>query len=385
MNKRKKWKIIVAVVCISFIQGLQFSVSPILGQIFEHYQGVPVSLVQMLVTAPSLISIGVALASGWLAVKVSKKKLLLLASLVAGVSGIVPFWADYFPLLFGARMVYGISLGLSTTLNTAVVADFFEGDERVSVMGIQAASIGAGMVLITTAAGWLGMSAFKNSYWINIIGFLSLILIAVCLPEAPEAKAKEKEKIRLNGEVFTASLFAFLEFLFLIAFTTNISMHIGGALKGNTAVSGMLTGVFSGIQIAAGLMLGRITKITKKYTMPAAMLSFTVGAVLLSLFPADMKMLVLGALFCGFSQGVFIPTGMVNVANAVPPAATAMASAIFTSAMSLGQFISPAVLNGSSKILFGEAATANVYLIAAVGMAGSAVLAFAWKAKKTTG
>ena len=119
--------------------------------------------------------------------------------------------------------------------------------------------------------------------------------------------------------------------------------------------------------------------------MPAAMLSFTVGAVLLSLFPADMKMLVLGALFCGFSQGVFIPTGMVNVANAVPPAATAMASAIFTSAMSLGQFISPAVLNGSSKILFGEAATANVYLIAAVGMAGSAVLAFAWKAKKTTG
>ena len=338
MNKRKKWKIIVAVVCISFIQGLQFSVSPILGQISEHYQGVPVSLVQMLVTAPSLISIGVA--SGWLAVKVSKKKLLLLASLVAGVSGIVPFWADYFPLLFGARMVYGISLGLSTTLNTAVVADFFEGDERVSVMGIQAASIGAGMVLITTAAGWLGMSAFKNSYWINIIGFLSLILIAVCLPEAPEAKAKEKEKIRLNGEVFTASLFAFLEFLFLIAFTTNISMHIGGALKGNTAVSGMLTGVFSGIQIAAGLMLGRITKITKKYTMPAAMLSFTVGAVLLSLFPADMKMLVLGALFCGFSQGVFIPTGMVNVANAVPPAATAMASAIFTSAMSLGQFIS---------------------------------------------
>ena len=87
MNKRKKWKIIVAVVCISFIQGLQFSVSPILGQISEHYQGVPVSLVQMLVTAPSLISIGVALASGWLAVKVSKKKLLLLASLVQESAG----------------------------------------------------------------------------------------------------------------------------------------------------------------------------------------------------------------------------------------------------------------------------------------------------------
>ncbi|MFQ7549019.1 MAG: MFS transporter [Blautia marasmi] len=160
-------------------------------------------------------------------------------------------------------MVYGISLGLSTTLNTAVVADFFEGDERVSVMGIQAASIGAGMVLITTAAGWLGMSAFKNSYWINIIGFLSLILIAVCLPDAPEAKAKEKEKIRLNGEVFTASLFAFLEFLFLIAFTTNISMHIGGALKGNTAVSGVLTGVFLGYRLPQVLCLGESQRLQR--------------------------------------------------------------------------------------------------------------------------
>lgn len=381
MSKLEKQKIIIAVICISFIQGLQFSVSPVLGQIAEHYRAVDVSLVQMLITAPSIISVGVALTSGWLVVKVSKKKLLLLASLIAGISGFLPFLADYFPLLFGARMLYGISLGLSTTLNTAVVADFFQGEERVAVMGIQAASIGAGMVLITTASGWLGTAVFENSYWINCIGFAALVLIAVCLPDTgtPETAA---EKISLNREVFLASLFALLEFLFLITFTTNIAMHIAGSLKGNAAVSGILTGVFSGIQIAAGLLLGKVTKITKQYTMPFAMLSFSAGAILLSLFPGDMKMLMLGAVFCGFSQGVFIPTGMVTVANAVPPVATAMASAVFTSAMSLGQFISPAVLNTGSKILFGEVATGKVYLIAALGMTFSAILAFVWRAGK---
>ena len=94
-------------------------------------------------------------------------------------------------------------------------------------------------------------------------------------------------------------------------------------------------------------------------------------------------MLMLGAVFCGFSQGVFIPTGMVAVSNAVAPVATAMASAVFTGAMSLGQFISPTALNTCSKVIFGEVTTTNVYLISAVGMTVSAVLAFIWKSKRT--
>ena len=40
MSKSKKIKIIITIVCISFIQGLQFCVSPVLGQIQEHYPDV---------------------------------------------------------------------------------------------------------------------------------------------------------------------------------------------------------------------------------------------------------------------------------------------------------------------------------------------------------
>ena len=237
MSRAKKTRIIIAIVCISFIQGLQFSVSPVLGQIADYYQGIDVSLVQMLVTAPSMVSIVVAVISGWLVVKISKKKLLIFGSLVAGVTGFLPLFVDSFPVLFASRTVYGIALGLATTLNTAVVAEFFEGDERVTVMGIQAASIGAGMVVITTAGGWLGTENFRTSYFINVIGFIACVLIAVCLPETKTAAAERSEKIRLNKEVALTSVFGFLEYLFLITFTTNIAMHLGGALAGNTAVS----------------------------------------------------------------------------------------------------------------------------------------------------
>lgn len=382
LDKKTKYKVIVTIVCISFIQGLQYCVSPVLGQITEHYRGVNVSLVQMLITAPAIVSMAVAITSGWLVLRISKKKLLMFAGLVAGVTGFAPYLCDSFLLLFAARTVYGIALGLAMTLNTAVVAEFFEGDERVAVMGIQGASVGAGMVVVTTVGGQLGASNFKGAYLINIIGFIALALIAYCLPETGTAKAGKNEKIRLNKEVFIIAALGMLEFFFLITFTTNIAMHLDGALAGNTSAAGTLTGVFSGIQILAGLILGAVTKITKRYTMPVAMLSFSVGAVLLLLGPSNMGMLMAGAVFCGFSQGIFIPTGMVAVSNAVPPVATAMASACFTCGTCLGQFVSPVVLNSVSAAVFGEVTTGNIYLISAIGMTAAAVAAWAWCSRR---
>lgn len=382
MSKGKKIKIIIAIAAISFIQGLQYCVSPVLGQIQAHYTDVDVSFIQMLITAPALMSMIVAVLSGWLVIKISKKKLLIFGSLVAGVTGFLPFLSDSFGLLFFSRTFYGVGLGLATALNTAVVAEFFEGDERVTVMGIQAASVGAGMVVVTTVGGMLGAGGFKNAYMINVIGFISMFLILFCLPDTGKAKVTKTEKIRLNSEVLKISILGMIEFLFLITFTTNIAMHLSGSLAGNSAVSGNLTGIFSGAQIVIGLLLGVVTKMTKKYTLPVAMLSFSIGVILLILFPSNLIMLMIGAVFCGFSQGVFIPQAMVDVASAVKPVATAMASACFTCAICFGQLISPTVLNTASKLIFGEVTTSNVYIISAVGMTLAAAVSFVIKGRK---
>ncbi len=384
MNKAEKIKIILSIVGISFIQGLQFCVSPVLGQIQAHFPDVDISLVQMLVTAPALLSMGIALLSGWLVMKVSKKKMLLFAAFVAGVTGFLPLLADSFALLFASRLCYGVALGLATALNAAVVAEFFEGDERVAVMGIQAASVGAGMVIVTTVGGMLGSGHFEGAYFINIIGFLSLLVLAFCLPDTgkSEAESGAAEKIQLTGEVFVIALFGALEYLFLITFTTNIAMHISGSLAGSTAVSGNLTGIFSGAQIVIGLLLGSIVKIVKKYTLPVAMLCFCAGGVFLVCFPSSLVPLMVGAVLCGFSQGMFVPQAFVEVTSAVKPASATMASACFTCATCLGQVVSPTVLNSVSKAVFGETNTTNVYITAIIGMALAAAAFFLIKSRK---
>ena len=86
-------------------------------------------------------------------------------------------------------------------------------------------------------------------------------------------------------------------------------------------------------------------------------------------------MLAVGAVFCGISQGIFVPTAMVEVSGAVLPAATAMAAACYGCAQCIGQFISPVVLNAVSFAVFKSVTTTHVYVAAAVGMFLAAVLA----------
>ena len=385
MSQAKKIKIIISIVCISFLQGLQYTVSPVLNQIQEHYPKVDVSLVQMLITAPSLLAMIIAVISGWLVIKISKKKLLLFASLVAGISGIIPFLADSFGLWLFSRVFFGVALGLATALNTAVVADFFEGEERVAAMGIQAASVGAGMFVETTLSGFLGNYGFIYVNFVHSIGFISMILLALLLPDTGKVKTGNN-KILLNKKVFYISFLGALEFLFLISFTTNISMHLSGSLAGSASVSGILTGIFSGSQILMGLLLGYITRITRKHTLPIAMLSFAFGAILLILFSSNMVMLMIGAVFCGFSQGMFIPQAMCEITNAVDPISTAMAAACFTCAMCIGQLISPTVLNTLSQLIFKDVTTSHVYLLSAIFMTVIAVVVmFLTDRKKANG
>ena len=379
MKQYSKIRLYLAIAAISFLQGLQFSVSPVLGKIQAHYPDVNVSLVQMLITAPGLFSLVVSLVSGWLVLKITKKKLLIFAGFVAGVTGLLPFLHDSFPLLLVSRTVYGISLGIATTMNMAVVAEFFEGNERVKAMGIQAASVGAGMVVTTVCAGFLGRGDFRNSYFINLIGFISMIVLIICLPETGVAKETKTEKIRLNGKVLIMDLFALLENVFLITYTTNIAMHLSGALAGNSSVSGTLTGIFSGVQIVAGVLLGVITAKLKKYTPAAAMLSFSAGAVFLTLFPGNYAMLMVSSVLCGMSQGVFIPTASTYLSNHVAPVATALAAATMTVAMNAGQLLSPVLLNTASRWIFGQTTTTGVYIISAVGMTISAAAMIAWR------
>lgn len=365
---QSKFPIILVVFSISLIQGLQQCVSPVLDQIRDQYPQIDVSYVQMLVTAPLIAAIFSSLLSGVMVAHVSKKKLLVLAAAVAGTVGLLPLLSDSFALLFLSRVMFGFSMGLCMALNAAVVADFFEGDERPLGMGIQSACVGLGMLIVTTLAGNLGAGAFKRVFWVNLLAFAALAIIARFLPDRGPEKRAAGGGGGINAAVIGLAVFGFLQSMFSPTFATNISFHLSGALAGDSKVSGMVMGVFSVSQIIVGLLLGKIAARLRCMTLPAAVLCFVPGALVLLAFPDRLPLLMLGALLCGFTQGMFMPQASTEATNAVDAASATMAAAVLSGGVCLGQLASPLVSNSLAELLLGEVTTAGVYGVAAGAM-----------------
>jgi predicted MFS family arabinose efflux permease len=173
--------------------------------------------------------------------------------------------------------------------------------------------------------------------------------------------------------------FLFAEGFFIIIFTTNLSMHLAGALKGDTAVAGTITGVFSAAQILMGVMLGMISRITRQYTLPVAMFALSAGYLLLVFFPDNLPMLLVSAVLCGYSQSVYCAKAMAEVTTVVEPDSTPMAASLLTCALCISQFISPVVVNGVSGLVFGEVSTTGAYALGSAGIFVVGVLGIFWK------
>ncbi len=366
--KENKGFVKVVIVLMSLSQGLQFSISPVLQKVQENYPGISVSRIQMLVTAPTVLAMGMALLSGWLITKISKKKLVMIGCFILGVSGFIPLLNESFTWLLGSRLILGIGLGLVMALNTAVVAEHFQGNERIAAMGLQGASVGAGMLLVNMGAGALGEIHYSMISYMHLIGIVATIGIAALLPETGRVVVENNQRIRINAGVLKIALLGCIAFIFIISFSTNISLLLEGPLKGNTSLVGIIAGIFSGVQILIGMILTHISKRTKSNTLFVGMLSFSLGAFLLFLFPGNTVGLIIGAVFCGIAQGIFVPRAMYEVASIVPKEAAALSAAVLTVGITLGQFLSPVVLNTTSLVVFGQVNSRNVYLIGAIVM-----------------
>ena len=374
-------QVLLAVVAIAIIQALQFTVTPVLPQLGEHYADVSVSFIQMLVTIPQLTAMVFGLLSGWLVTRVSKKKLLISAAIVATASGLIPLAADSFALLFICRMVYGYACGTAIALNTAVVAEFYEGRERVRMMGLQAACVGCCIMIVTFLSGIAGRAGFRASYLMNLFGLVSLVMLAVFLPDTGRVDPESSAGLRPNRTVFILAGFMFLEWLFMTAFGTNIAMHLSGRLAGDPALAGTLSSISSLAMICMGLFLGSLTRRFGRFTLPLSMAFYGCAAVLFVLFPSAFLPLAAGAALVGASQGSFIPVMMTEASEIVEPAAVAMASAVLTAGSGIAQAVSPVVLNGVTGAVFGEVTTGRVFGVSAVSIFISAGLFVLWRVR----
>ncbi len=349
-----------AVLSISILMIMTASaIAPALGEISDEFCDVHHCYIKMVLTLPLLVIIPFSFLSSRLSLRVKKRRLLIIGLTIYIVGGVGGGFAKHIYELLFFRMILGIGMGLIMPLSTALIADFFEGNERTKMMGLSNAVDNLGGIIATLLAGWLSIINWRYVFGVYFIAIIVLILIIFGLPEPSDRRKKSKGEIYINGTVIIISIVAFFLNIAFYSVVTNIALFIKSEDLGNAASSGIAMSFLTLGGFISGIFLGKISKALKNIKVPVGIIGMSFGFFLLSK-AYNLNIVLLSTFIIGFGLGILKPVLFLKVMEVTPNLSNAFALSMVSNAILLGKFVSSFFLdfiglifeNGTNRFLF---------------------------------
>ncbi|MBF7097362.1 MFS transporter [Alkalibacter mobilis] len=374
----KKNNIKLAILSMSSLLMISMTASAILADIAAHFPQVELSVIQMVLAVPSLLAMFFALMSGPLSVKISKKSLVLfglVSGFIGGMLGLTLGTTNVYILIF-ASVLIGVAQGINSTMTMALIADFFDGEERGTLMGLQSAFVNGGSMLILLTAGMLGGIKWNYSYLIYILFLPVFFIVSKNLPR--QNRVHEESEMdgdgKLNGTVYFNCLIILVFGIMTFVFQSNIAIVMNSNGLGDASTTGLVNSFMTGIGMLTGVFYGKIRKVLKNFIIPFALVAVGTGTLLIYAM-TSIQTIFLAAFLGGFAMSSTIPTIMFNVSNAVSASKSSMAIALANGSVSIGMFISPFIINPLAESL-NPGSVEFKYMMSGIGLLTLAVVAF---------
>lgn len=364
--------------------------SAILADISRAFPLASEASVQMILTSTSLVAMVCALASGPLSKKITIKTLLVFALAVPVFGGALGFLfgQQSFALLYAVSATIGVGQGMCSTLTLILIADFFEGEQRGNLLGLQSALVNGGGMLIVFISGLLAGIVWNAAYLI-LFGYIILIVITVKYLPKHEPEQAVAPAGTSKGKDGAYGLWVYYWFLMMFAYAvlvyvymTNVSLFMSERSLGDATMSGISNAVMLGTGCVSGFLFGRLKRIFKKTLAFAGFASMGVGLLCAYAF-GTLPAVLFAAACCGFGMSVIYPLTFFMVSNLVSPAQSAVALAVTTSCSNVGMFLSPLIMNPLSNLFsFGGVIDTRFVVAAALCFVFAIIGLFAHKGER---
>ncbi len=366
------------------------TIAPALPQIGQFFQTAPRAelLVKLMLTLPGLFTAIAGPFAGIIIDRFGRKKLLAAGVILYGFAGSSGFLLNSLTGLLIGRAFLGISVAGIMTVSVTLIADYYQGEKRNRVMGIQAASMGFGGVVFLILGGFLADLSWRFPFLIYTSAFAVFPLVVFVLTEPNRVKiAADKigkqigEKVSEIGESLASDRPQknLIIFIYAVMFVTAVAffmvpVQLPFYLTKNFGVNNSQTG----IAIASATFSSAIISIN--YGFVKKKLSF-MGVIVLLYFIMGLGfgiisvatsyfIVILGLIVIGMGLGLLMPNLNVWLNAIAPVAIRGKVLGGLTTSMFLGQFSSPLV----SQPIAAQIGIGTTYGLVGVGMLILAVI-----------
>lgn len=337
-----------ALLSASLLVGSAAAINANIPAMAQHFKDVPLSMVEMLTTIPSLFLMISVFISTFIAKRLGYKQTIMLGLAIVMISGLIPLWIDNFIMILMSRGALGFGIGLFNSLLVSMINYFYEPQMRSSMYGLQSAFEGAGGIFITFLAGQL----LKINWQAPFIAYgIAIPVFFIYLKYVPKVETKDMEE---NTELQTqqanqknSSFLPVLSYVILIFIAAMLYMIMGIKIAslmnevgyGTASDASFVIIVLSLGGISAGLFFGKILKILKQYTTTIGLLLLSLAMLILGM-SQHLIMTFIGGFLIGFGFKIFMPSLIDKINNSNIPHKN-LATSLLLVGFNLGVFISP--------------------------------------------
>lgn len=320
---------------------------PSISKAFSDVENIAL-LTRLVITLPALFIAASAPIFGMLTDRYGRKRLLLISLILYAVSGTSGAYLENIYLILAGRALLGIAVGGVMTIATALIGDYFKGDERNSFAGLQGAFMGIGGMVFIAVAGILADISWHTPFYIYLFSVPVIILGLVYLYE-PEitrtARAKQtKPEPHNRKHALIIYLLAFTGIVFFYMVPVQIPFLIGGLDN--------VTNAQIGYAISLSTIPGSLAAMSYKYIKKVlsfrqiyqlALFMMGIGYFLISI-SSGYTSIVMGMLVGGIGTGLLMPTGSLWIMSIAPDSIRGSLVGRLSMATFLGMFFSPILL-----------------------------------------
>lgn len=302
----------------------------------------------ILLSIPALFIILGAPLVGWLSDNVGRKRLLISCLLIFGISGASGYFADSFFFMFVGRAILGLSIAGIKTATVAMVGDYYEGAERDKIIGWQGSAMKIGGVVFMLLGGFLANFNWQVPFLGYTLAFVilpsGLIALSEKLPSAKTTQVREAGE-SLPDVPFWPSAYVFVSAflasgLFFIT-PVQLPFYLRDAFTASPFEMGAAIAVGNTVGALISLAYHRFKRHMNFIAIYAFIfLSMAVGYFIVALAPSY-TIALLGMVVAGLGFGLYFPNHSSWILSIVSPKRRGFGVGLVTTAMFLGQFSAP--------------------------------------------